>query len=130
MQTAKRILLVEDDKDDQQLFCEALSDFHPSIFCQVANNGLEALSLLSIHPPFDMIFLDLNMPKIDGFECLKVMKSHLLYRYIPVIILSTSARQEDITRCMGLGAATFFTKPTSYTLLFDKLRDILTTGLA
>ena len=129
MQTAKRILLVEDDKDDQQLFCEALSEIHPSIFCQVANNGLEALSFLSIHPAFEMVFLDLNMPKIDGFECLTVLKSHLSYRDIPVIVLSTSSRQEDINRCKDLGAATFFTKPTSYTLLFDKLRDILTIGV-
>ena len=129
MQTAQRILLVEDDKDDQQFFCEALSDIHPTIFCQVASNGLEALSLLSVHPPFDMIFLDLNMPKIDGFECLKVMKSHILYRNIPVIILSTSDRQEDIARCKALGATNFFTKPTSYTCLFEKLKNILATGL-
>ena len=128
MQTAKQILLVEDDKDDQQFFCEALFDIHPAIFCQVANNGLEALSFLSIHPPFEMIFLDLNMPRIDGFECLKVMKSHLLYRNIPVIILSTSARQEDIARCKALGAAKFVTKPTSYSALFEKLKNILTTA--
>src|SRR5688572_28451127 len=70
MQPRKRIMLVEDDEDDQYLFCESLMELHPEIECQIAQNGAEALELVKQLPPFDMIFLDLNMPKVDGFECL------------------------------------------------------------
>ncbi len=125
MQTAKRILLVDDDKDDQEFFCEALTRVHPAIEYEVANNGLEALSILDTPPPFELVFLDLNMPKMDGFQCLEVLKSHPTYKHIPVIVLSTSSREEDRIKSKKLGASAFFTKPSSFDGLFDKLTGIL-----
>ncbi|MCW3091425.1 MAG: response regulator [Ferruginibacter sp.] len=70
MNTAKRILLVDDDPDDQYLFSDAVNQIHPKIYCEIANNGAEALTILDKTPPFDLIFMDLNMPKMNGFECL------------------------------------------------------------
>jgi CheY-like chemotaxis protein len=125
MQTAKRILLVEDDKDDQELLCDVLKEIYPTINCQVANNGLEALTLLDSPPAFDIVFLDLNMPKMNGFQCLEVLKADPSYKHLPVVIFSTSNRKEDIIRCKDLGAAYFFTKPSSYRILFETLRNIL-----
>lgn len=125
MQSRKRIMLVEDDEDDQYLFCESLMEFHPEIECQIAQNGAEALELVKQLPPFDMIFLDLNMPKVDGFECLKRLKENPAHKNIPVVIVSTSRRPEDITRCKQLGASMFVSKPASFQQLFAQMMDIL-----
>ncbi|MEP7106475.1 MAG: response regulator [Ferruginibacter sp.] len=124
-----RILLVEDDKDDQALFCEALSCVQPALSCQIANNGVEALDLIRQLPPFDIIFMDLNMPKMNGFECLKYLKDSPLFKHIPVIIISTSSHQFEIERCKQLGAAMYFTKPASFKELFDKLKNVLSKDL-
>ncbi|MES2893925.1 MAG: response regulator [Bacteroidota bacterium] len=125
MQTAKRVMLVEDDEDDQYLFCESLLELHPQIQCQIANNGAEALELVKQEPPFDLIFLDLNMPKVDGFECLKRLKANPLYQDIPVVIVSTSRRDADVEKCKELGAAMFVSKPASFAELFNKMLEIL-----
>lgn len=122
-------MLVEDDEDDQYLFCEALFEFHPHIQCQIANNGAEALELVKQEPPFDMIFLDLNMPKVDGFECLRRLKANPAHQEIPVVIVSTSRRQVDIENCKELGAAMFVSKPTSFDELFNKMLNILNAGV-
>ena len=129
MQSAKRILLVEDDLDDQLFFTEALHNIHPNIQYEIANDGAEALLLVDSPPPFDMIFLDLNMPKVDGFECLQQLRALENYKKVPVIIVSTSTRVEDIDRCKNLGATTFFSKPSSFEKLFVQLKGILASTL-
>lgn len=125
METATRILLVDDDKDDQMLFAEALTEIHPSIKCDVANDGVEALSLIYEQPLYQIIFLDLHMPKMDGFESLKRIKSVEAYKAIPVVILSTSNSVQDIKRTKELGAIKFVTKPSKYTTLFEQLKGLL-----
>jgi len=67
MKHAKRILLVDDDVDDQVYFLDAINEINPSMECKLANNGLEALQSIKILPAFDIIFLDLNMPIMNGF---------------------------------------------------------------
>ena len=129
MQTAKNILLIEDDVDDQYLFCDAISSIHPNISYRIAKNGVEALDLVEQPPMPDLIFLDLNMPKMNGFECLKQLKKSELYKHIPVVILSTSNRREDIERCRELGAKSYSAKPTSFAELFNKLQNILKNGI-
>lgn len=130
MQTAKRILLVEDDPDDQDLFCEALKLIHSQILCEIANDGVKALHMVEHQSPFDLIFLDLNLPKMDGFECLWHLKNNELHKNIPVIILSTSHRLSDIERCKKLGAANFFSKPASFDKLFHMLENILSNRMS
>ena len=119
-----RILLVEDDIDDQYFFREALSLLSPALSCQVAENGVEALKLLKELPLFDIIFMDINMPKMNGIECLQVLKSNDSYKNIPVVILSTSSDQAYIERCKILGATYYFTKPIIPFELIKKLQDI------
>lgn len=126
MKTVERILLIEDDADDQQLFCEALKDLRPSISCSIANNGFEGLDNLANNGKFDMVFLDLNMPKMNGYQFLKKVKGEAKYKNIPIIILSTSSNPDDIDRCKDLGASAYFTKPPSYEALFDELNNIFT----
>ena len=119
-----RILLVEDDIDDQYFFREALSLLSPALSCQIAENGVEALKLLKELPRFDIIFMDINMPKMNGIECLQVLKSNDSYKNIPVVILSTSSDQAYIDRCKILGATYYFTKPIIPFELIKKLQDI------
>ena len=126
MQTAKRVLLVEDDADDQMFFVEALKSIHPLIKCDIAHNGEEALKMVS-SSPYDFIFMDLNMPVMDGCTCLDKLKAGK-YKKIPVIILTTSRNPKDIERCKNLGALMYCIKPDSYDALFKELKIILTEG--
>ncbi len=122
----KHIFLVDDDEDDQLFFLEALQEVDNSIEFTYAENGKKALSKLSdlAHLP-DLIFLDINMPELNGFECLKELKKCARLRTIPVIMLSTSVSLQDMTYSKELGANMFYTKPSSYSKLRDLLQKII-----
>lgn len=112
------VLLVEDDLDDQALFFEALAKIHPDIKCFTAKNGAEALLFLE-HNDFlpNFIFLDLNMPIMDGKTCLAKIKSNKAWSSIPVIIYSTSNNPRDKMETEKLGADYYLTKQ----ILFDEI---------
>ena len=102
-------LLADDDSDDKTLFCEALSEIDPTIVCQTASDGSEALTILSqkrIKEP-SIIFLDINMPVMDGWQCLRKLKEHPDHRNIPVIMYSTSSYQRDIELALENGLSVF-----------------------
>ena len=129
--TGVTFLLADDDSDDKTLFCEALSEIDPSIVCHTASDGKEALAILSekqIKKP-NIIFLDINMPVMDGWQCLGKLKEHTDHKDIPVIMYSTSSYQRDIDLALESGAFCFFTKPSDYRELRSILRLIATTPL-
>src|SRR5688500_2317683 len=103
------VLIVDDDEDDRALFCDALHEINSSIHCLIAQNGEEALnSLRSFRLPMpDVIFLDLNMPRLNGMDCLTELKNDTLLRDIPTVIYSTSSFERDITMAMQSGAENF-----------------------
>ena len=121
----KKILIVEDDLDDQFNFKEAINDLGAEMQYQIANNGHEAFEFLEKTPAVDIIFLDLNMPLLDGFETLRTLKQTEKYWDIPVYILSTSNNKGDISLCNSLGAKEFVTKPSSFKEFRDWLRKVL-----
>ena len=128
MSLHKKILLVDDDSDDQLFFVDAIKELAPTIECEIANNGLEALDHLEkIPPPPALIFLDLNMPLMNGYECLAQLKKINNYKEIPVIIFTTSNHPVDMERTMSMGAKMFLTKPPDFTVLKEKLQHILQT---
>ncbi len=128
---SQSILLVDDDGDDQVLFVDALSLVNSNIECNIVNNGLEALlSLRSKTPIPDIIFLDLNMPKMNGYECLAEIKNEVRLRHIPVVIYSTSKTDSDKQLTLEMGAKYFFTKPGDFTALMKELGRILSIELA
>jgi CheY-like chemotaxis protein len=107
-------LLVDDDPDDTFLFGEVLHDVDPSIELRTAANGQEALDLLKGMPSLpDLIFLDLNMPRMGGVECLSLLKADEALKYIPVIIYTTSSQSKDIEETIQKGAVCFITKPSN-----------------
>lgn len=106
-------MIVDDDDDDIELFCEALREIDQKIQCISAANGEEALNKLSKEDALlpDYIFLDLNMPRLNGKQCLRRLKNSLKLRDIPVIIYTTSKLKEDVEETKQLGASSFLTKP-------------------
>lgn len=119
------ILIVDDDAEDIELFGQAVNEVDPAITCVEAYNGLEALKILkrnSFLP--DYIFLDINMPLMNGRKCLEEIKKDDIYKRIPVIIYSTTSDVRQIDECRDLGAD-FLTKPDSFDILTSALRRIL-----
>jgi CheY-like chemotaxis protein len=116
MQTGKTFFIVDDDPDDVDLFIEAVNEVDNSIICVSASDGYEALNKLrsGLMATPDMIFLDLNMPRINGKQCLVEIKKMESLSDIPVVIFSTSSFQNDIDETLRLGASCFLTKPSSF----------------
>ena len=116
------ILLADDDPDDRDLFEEAATYLNPTASIISFKDGVELMNYLIHDPPtFDMIFLDLNMPKKNGKECLIEIGRDTKYGAIPVIIYTTSINPIDIEGTFTAGAFRFFRKPNS----FDELKEIL-----
>ncbi len=121
------LLIVDDDRDDIDFFCETALELDPSISCFVAESGVAAINLLlkndAIYP--DYIFLDLNMPGMNGKQCLGKIKSNPMICHIPVIIYTTTKMKEEIEETKKLGAFLFLTKPSSSKELKRNLTAIL-----
>ncbi len=125
----KIILLADDDRDDREMFCEALFTIDTEIVCNSLINGqllLEELDKLAENP--GLIFLDLNMPVINGLECLRLLKADARYRDIPVVIISTSSHILEIETSLKLGALCYFVKPNSFDELISLLK-VLTANI-
>jgi len=117
-------LLIDDDEDDQELFALTLEDLRAPITLHTANSGFDGIAKLQsqeIKP--DYIFLDLNMPRMGGKECLKLLKADSDLKNIPVIIFSTSDEIKDISETSALGALDFITKPALTSELTPLLQD-------
>jgi len=119
------ILNVDDDFEDIEIFCEAVREIDPSIVCLVAKSAEEALQILNsdIELP-EYIFLDINMPKVDGNACLKEIKKDGRLNSIPVIMYSTYSRMSDIETYRSLNAG-FLVKQNSYIELVTELKKVL-----
>ena len=119
--------LADDDEDDRMLFSEALTEINPDIKCIMAKNGEEALFLLQngLFELPDYIFLDLNMPVMNGLKCLAEIKKTSLLKHIPVVVYSTASKKEYIEESKNLGAMSFFIKPPDFTGLTQYLKTIL-----
>lgn len=119
--------LIDDDDDDQEIFSLALSNIDEGINCVTANDGIEALEKLHLENDFTphFIFLDLNMVRMNGRECLVEIKKIGRLQEVPVIIYSTSSEQKDIIETKMLGASDYIVKPPNMTLLEKKLEQVL-----
>lgn len=120
MKEKKLLMIIDDDSDDRFFFSEALIEINSSYVCQEAMHGADAIEKLdhSVKLP-DYIFLDLNMPVMDGKNCLIELKKNLRFQKIPVIILSTSISDRTISELGILGASFFMIKPMDI-ILFSK----------
>jgi DNA-binding response OmpR family regulator len=111
------VLLVEDDPGDVILTQEGLRASKLHINLHVVDNGEKALAFLHHEPPYEdaprpgLIILDLNLPRVNGMEVLREIKSNEALQTIPTVILTTSRAEEDVVRSYKLGANCYVSKP-------------------
>ena len=131
MDANKFFLLADDDHDDAELFNEALTTVNPSIKFHHVEDGHEVFQFLmnsKIEKP-DVIFLDLNMPSMSGWQCLAKLKNDSSLKNIPVIMYSTSSNPREKEIAIELGATGFVTKPTDFKVL-TKILETISTNLS
>lgn len=110
------VLLAEDDEDDIHLFKTVLSELNQNIPVTVVTDGNLLMAFLKQATTLpEMIFLDLNMPFKNGFECLNEIRRNEKWNSIKIFVLSTSSKSEHIEDAYNSGADLYLTKPTSYT---------------
>lgn len=116
MKNTLPILLVEDDKVDQMTVKRVLKDLNAQNELNIKQNGLEALEFLrdpeSARP--GLILLDLNMPKMNGIEFLRVIKEDPMLKLIPVVVMTTSKQEQDRIETFGQNVAGYMVKPVDY----------------
>ncbi|MBW2202387.1 MAG: response regulator [Deltaproteobacteria bacterium] len=129
----KIILLVEDNPDDELLAIRALKKNNISNEVVVARDGVEALDYLfgtGAHAGRDMsempqiILLDLKLPKIDGLEVLRRLRSDKRTKLLPVVVLTSSREEQDLTESYSLGANSYIRKPVNFAQFTEAIRQL------
>ena len=127
------ILIADDDRDDCQMIREALLESRVLNELYFVGNGEELMDYLlhrgnfsdwEKYPKPGLILLDLNMPRKDGREALKEIKSHPSLKSIPVVVLTTSQAEEDVYRSYNLGVNSFVSKPVTFESLVSTMGDL------
>ncbi|HEX3947971.1 MAG TPA: response regulator [Acidimicrobiales bacterium] len=128
--TGIEVLLVEDDPGDVLMTQEALSSAKVLHNLHVVDNGESAVAFLRREGPYaeaprpDLVFLDLNLPRLDGREVLSIVKADQALRRIPIVILTTSEAEEDVLRSYDLHANAYVTKPVDFQGFMHVVRQI------
>ena len=127
MNSNRIVLIIDDDDDDRSLFSDALEEVNNTVMCVSVADGQEGLEILRdarLELP-DLIFLDLNMPRLNGKQCLEEIKKIPGLAHIPVIMYSTTKRIEDVEETRKLGAAYFLTKPALFNDICQAIKMLL-----
>lgn len=127
------IYLADDDIDDRDFFIDAIIEIDPDMILKVAEDGMDlidnVLTLSAAELP-EFIFLDINMPRKSGFECLEEIRNHKgSLKEVNIIMFSTSNDPENIQKALELGATFYAVKPSSFEKLKSLLKEILTMNL-
>lgn len=122
-----RIYLVDDDQDDREMFTAALALIYPNADVTELSDGQQLLDALAenAHNMPEYIFLDLNMPKCSGMECIEQMTHNPNTQNMTIAILSTSSNPDSIEKAFRLGASFYIIKPTSFTNLKSFIGKVL-----
>ena len=120
----ENIWLADDDQDDQLVFENALKEIAPSLLLEKFNNCEQLLLALETRKP-DLLFLDINMPGLNGKECLKIIKENPSIKKLPVIVHSGSDYKVDILTSYRYGATLYIIKPKSYREIVKTLEALL-----
>lgn len=128
MEHSVTFFLIDDDTDDQEIFLIALEGISETIKCKYANDGIKALEKLNLDKSFipDYIFLDMNMPRMNGKECLVEIRKIDRLKQVPTFIYSTSVDPRMVEEVKDLGATDVIIKPTSIKVLSDILENLIT----
>jgi CheY-like chemotaxis protein len=123
---SRRVLLADDDDDDRLLFQDVLKELSTPVNLSTAANGEILMRMLSKPPLPDLIFLDLNMPLKNGFECLEEIRSDPKMKDMPVIIFSTSSQPSAIDQLYRNGAQLYIRKPNDFKQLKKVINHVIT----
>ncbi|GAB3163284.1 response regulator [Telluribacter humicola] len=120
-------MLIDDDIEDNFLFASALQEVAPSMVLDIEDSSVRALKRLQQDHQYcpELIFLDLNMPVLDGKECLVELRKIERFKKVPIIIYSTSSYKKDIVETEQLGSSGYIIKPSGYKEIVAKLREAL-----
>lgn len=132
MAELKRILLAEDNSKDVELTLTALEEHHLANEVVVVNDGAEALDYLYRRGKFSMraddnpavVVLDLKMPKVDGLEVLRQMKSDPHLKVIPVVVMTSSREEGDLLRSYELGVNAYVVKPVKFQEFVEAVKQV------
>jgi CheY-like chemotaxis protein len=132
METLKRILLVEDDPKDIELTLSALEEYNLANDIMTVRDGVEALDYLYRRDEFALlpaghpvvILLDLKMPRLDGVQVLRQLKSDEQMRFVPVVILTSSRESRDLEECYRLGINAYVVKPVRFVEFVEAIKGI------
>ncbi len=122
-------VLIDDDDDDQLIFSSTVSKHFSSYDFRVFSSFDEAAELLkNSAAEIGVVFIDLNMPRLNGKEGVSMLRNDPAYKRKPLIIYSTSNNPEDVNQCLKNGATAFITKPSRITHLVNELSNFLVTS--
>jgi CheY-like chemotaxis protein len=132
MTTLKHILLIEDDPKDIELTLTALEEYNLANEVVTTRDGVEALDYLYRQGDFAqrpegnpiVILLDLKMPRMDGVEVVRQLKTDEQMRLIPVVILTSSRESRDLEKCYQLGVNAYVVKPVRFTEFVEAVKQI------
>jgi CheY-like chemotaxis protein len=117
----KNVVLAEDDNDDVEIFKAAVG---PNVNIQVVRDGKELMALLDYFCP-DIIFLDLEMPRMNGLQCLHEIRNRQNLKDIPIIVFSSTTRQANIQVAYDIGAHLFLVKSAVYRELANAIQAVI-----
>ena len=132
MPPLKRILLAEDSPQDVEMTLAAMEEYHLVNEVNVVTNGAEALDYLYARGKYAnhsngfpvVVLLDLKMPKVDGLEVLRQMKSDPELRRIPVVMMTSSREEQDLVSSYDLGVNAYVVKPVDFQQVTDSVRKL------
>ena len=130
MNTLKPILLVEDSAKDIELTLAALEDSHLANRVVVLRDGSEALDYLGAHSSGSdegfpaVMLLDIKMPKVNGIEVLRTIKTDPNLKHVPVVMLTSSREGPDLNDCYELGANGYVVKPVDFSEFFEAVKAV------
>lgn len=122
------LLCIDDDPDDIEIFCEVMKEINPLCICIGAKNGKEALDILNNLKP-DMVFLDVNMPVMNGRETLQHIRADKDMNDVPVFMLSTHIDSDHAAQYRQLGATECLIKPRSFSEFCRVLQELFRKGV-
>ena len=129
----QNIFLADDDADDRDFFANALKEINVQTELATACDGIELMTTLAETvtdpPPPHVIFLDLNMPRKNGFECLREIREAPKLKNIPIVIFSTSFNEHEIDKTFSLGANCYICKPNTHQKLKQVIEKVLALNL-
>jgi len=115
-----RILLIDDDADDREIFTWVMKSIDADLVVEDTSDGFEALDLLK-QQNFDLVFLDLNMPRMHGLECLRRIRQIPQHAGTPVIVYSTSSNPRDLEESQAAKATDYIVKGHELSLIRSEL---------